>query len=376
MSEPKPLSIFLVGGAVRDRLMGRPVQDRDFVVLGASKQEFLNRFPGAKRVGRRHPVYIVGRDEYILSNAPDIQADLLNRDLTVNALAEDADGRIFGHPEAISDLKQTVLRPISEQNFLNDPLRVFRAARLAACLPNFAIHPSLEQVMASVGGKGRLEGLAAERVGNEVLKACACPKPGRFLALLAHTGALAPWLHERSRATNVPAGPLTHHSGSLLEHVTQVMNRLAGSALLVWMGLCDDLGKTLTDPQQWPKHHGHDLAGEELALNLGNRLRLPNRYIRAGAVAARWHMVAGRYGLLRPGTKVDMLLMLHKCDLVEALFEVVRADKGQDHVTRAHTDTKRILSVRLPGKYHGMGPKAGEMLRQLRCRALGGDRAS
>jgi tRNA nucleotidyltransferase (CCA-adding enzyme) len=374
MNEPKPLNIYLVGGAVRDRLLGRPEQDKDFVVVGASEDEFLNHFPHAKKVGQRHPVYIVGRDEYVLSAASDIQADLLSRDLTINALAQDLGGRIFGHPQARSDLKQAVLRPISEQNFLNDPLRVFRAARLAACLPNFGIHPSLEQVMGSVGGKGGLEGVAAERVGNEVLKACACPQPGRFLTLLACTGTLAPWLDELLRAADIPAGPSAYHSGSLLDHLTEIMNRLAGSALGVWMGLCHDLGKTRTDPQQWPKHHGHDLAGEELALNLGNRLRLPSRYIRAGAVAARWHMVAGRYDQLRPGTKVDLLVMLHKCDLVQELFEVVRADKGRDQVARAQTDMRRILSVRLSGEYREIGPKAGEMLRHLRCRALSGDR--
>jgi tRNA nucleotidyltransferase (CCA-adding enzyme) len=86
-------------------------------------------------------------------------------------------------------------------------------------------------------------------------------------------------------------------------------------------------------------------------------------------------MVAGRYDQLRPGTKVDMLLMLHKCDLVQELFEVVRADKGRDQVARAQTDMRRILSVRLPGEYREIGPKAGEMLRHLRCRALSGDRA-
>jgi tRNA nucleotidyltransferase (CCA-adding enzyme) len=374
MREPKPLNIYLVGGAVRDRLLGRPVQDKDFVVVGAGEDEFLNHFPHAKKVGQRHPVYIVGRDEYILSSAADIQADLLNRDLTINALAQDLGGRIFGHPLARSDLQQTVLRPISEQNFLSDPLRVFRGARLAACLPNFAIHPSLEQVMGSVGAKGGLEDLAAERVGSEVLKACGCPQPGRFLTLLAHTGTLAPWLRELSCAADIPAGPSAYHSGSLLAHLTEVMNRLAGSGLLVWMGLCHDLGKTSADPQQWPKHHGHDLAGEELALNLGNRLRLPSRYIRAGAVAARWHMVAGRYDQLRPGTKVDLLLMLHKCELVQELFGVVRADKGQDHVTRAQADMKRVLAVRLPDAYREIGPKAGEMLRHLRCRALSGGR--
>jgi len=138
------------------------------------------------------------------------------------------------------------------------------------------------------------------------------------------------------------------------------------------MGLCHDLGKTRTDPQQLPQHHGHDSAGEGLALNLGSRLRLPNRYVRAGAIAARWHMTAGRYDQLRPGSKVDLLLMLHKCDLVQELFELVRADKERDYVAQAQADTKRLLAVRLPAQYRNIGPRAGEILRQLRCRKLRG----
>ena len=139
---------YLVGGAVRDKILGREVHDRDFAIIGASREEFLKQYRGAKKVGRKDCVYIYKGEEYTLSDLSDIQEDLFHRDLTINAFAEDVkDGSIISHPNASNDLENKILRPVREENFLNDPLRVFRAARFAAEFPEFTVHPELIRIM-------------------------------------------------------------------------------------------------------------------------------------------------------------------------------------------------------------------------------------
>jgi tRNA nucleotidyltransferase (CCA-adding enzyme) len=364
------VKIYLVGGAVRDALMGRPVRDCDYVVLGASEADFLARFPGAKRLGHPRFVYIFHGDEYSLAEGMDLQTDLSRRDLTINALARDDSGVIYQHPGALADLNARVLRPVAEKNFFDDPLRVYRAARFAAMFPDFRVSAALTELMRAVAGSGALSGLAAERVGQEVLRACPASQPGRFLALLGNTGALSPWLAELESADTVPAGPAPYHDESLLAHVATVMNRLAGDPLQVWMGLCHDLGKTATDRRQWPSHHRHDRIGEPVADALGRRLKLSNRFIQAGRAAARYHMAAGDYDRLRPGTRVRLLTSLHRQGLAGPLFELVFADKSLDFRRQAAQDLQRMLAVSLPVEHRGDGRRSGMVLHQLRCRAL------
>ncbi|MBW2220534.1 MAG: hypothetical protein JRF40_13775 [Deltaproteobacteria bacterium] len=362
---------YLVGGAVRDSLLGRKVHDRDFVIIGASEQEFLRTYPGARRIGNRDSVYIYHGDEYTVSNLPDIHADLMCRDLTINAFARDEDGGgIVSHSDAFGDLKEKVLKPIAEENFLKDPLRVFRAARFAAEFPDFQTHPELVRIMTQVSGKGLLTQISAERVGSEVIKACAASSPGRFLRLLSETDAFDPWFHEFAGAEKISAGPSPYHEESLLEHTAQVMDKLAGSSLRVWMGLCHDIGKACSPPELLPAHHGHDKRGEAPASDLGRRLRLPNKFIKAGAVSAGEHMVAARYDELKPGTKVRLLMMLRRIGIADDLFEVVKADKGKYFLEDIKKDTRRILTASLPEEFQGIGQKSGEMLFQLQCRKL------
>jgi tRNA nucleotidyltransferase (CCA-adding enzyme) len=368
------VEIYQVGGSLRDDLMGKTAQDHDFVVIGSSEKEFVERFPAAKRVGQRKFVYIVDGHEYTLSNAPDIMTDLTGRDLTINAIARSSTGEISAHPLALSDLEQKVLRPVALHNFLDDPLRVYRAARFKACLPDFSVHATLVEAMKTVGKRGLLRSVAAERIGNEVLKVCGCRQPSCLLTLLSESGTLEPWLEEFVAADAVPAGPIPHHSGSLHEHVVCLVDKLAGSSLLVWMGFCHDLGKLQTDPQKWPRHHGHDRIGEKMAAALGHRLRLPLRFINAGMNAARWHMTAGRYSELRTGTKVKLLMQLHRSGLLKEMFELVFADKGVDYRADVERDFKRITAVHLPSEHHNQGRRSGQMMHALRCRMLEQDK--
>ena len=365
------MDIYLVGGTLRDELLGRPVHDRDYTILHGDETELRLRFPEAVRVGGRACVYIIRGDEYTLSPARSIMEDLETRDLTINALAKTPEGKIIGPDRALEDLRAKVLRPVRKQNFLDDPLRAIRAARFAAWFPEFEVHPSLIEAMALVGRSSLLQNVAAERVGREVLKAGQGTRPSRFLELLNETGLLTPWFPEVLGADAVPAGPAPFHDGSLLGHIADVMDRAAPEPELVWMALCHDLGKAKTDSNKWPSHHHHERLGAPLAEALGRRLRLPARYIRLGIIAAREHMTAGMYPVLRPGTRVDLLDRLGRNETdVTALFRLVQADSDNDYLNAALKDLTIVKNVRLPEKYRNMGAESGRMLRLLRCQAV------
>lgn len=363
------MNIYLVGGAVRDRLRGLTPLDYDYVVLGGSEKDLQAHISGLTRVGQGVPVFVRGNEQYTISTYPDMAADLDSRDLTINALAQDKQGQILAHPQALADLHDQILRPVRLENFLADPLRVFRAARFAATLPHFSVHFQLILAMQSVPHSA-LSQVAAERVGQEVLKACQGEQPGRFLRLLCQGHALDPWFRELAQADGIPAGPVPYHDSSVLKHTARVMDNCAGDTLAVWMALCHDLGKTSTPEKKWPHHFGHEQRGQALAQSMGQRLRLPRRYILAGSLAARWHMAGGNYLELREATKVRLLLTLVKADIFDSFFRLVQADGGHDHGPRAKADLEIIQSVRLPEKHHNRGHLSAEILLQLRCEAL------
>jgi tRNA nucleotidyltransferase (CCA-adding enzyme) len=364
------MKIHLVGGAVRDLLLGRPVTDRDYLVDHATHEQFQGRYPTARLVGKSFPVFILEGEEYAWPRGGSLDADLALRDLTVNALALDEDGVLRCHPRSLEDLAAKVLRPCSPASMADDPVRVFRAARFAARFPEFAPAPELVEQMRAVAAAGGLLACAAERVGREAVKACAAPEPSRFLEILRLGGCLGPWFSELAACVDVPAGPPKYHDRDVFGHICQVMDALAGDSLAVWMGLAHDLGKALTAPEKWPSHHGHDASGEEHARALARRIRLPAAYIEAGALAAAEHMRAGRYPELRPATKVDLLMRLEAKKLAPRMFRLAAADGHGDHLKQAKRDLRAILKVRLPEDKKGLGEKSGELLRQLRSEAI------
>jgi tRNA nucleotidyltransferase (CCA-adding enzyme) len=390
--------ICLVGGAVRDMLLGREARDRDYLVLGATTAQFLRRFPKAYQVGKTFPVFLLDGREYAFPRdggrtaccggaqscdlLADLGADLLARDFTINALAlplpdypaEPDPARVrelaVGLPHSLEDLDARLLRPVGPTALDDDPLRVLRAARFLARMPDFEPHPELVPAMARAAAGAGFAALPPERVGAEVRKALCSPAPGRLLRMLARAGALAPWLAELAGAGAIPAGPAPWHDESALEHTARVMDRLAGDELPCWMALVHDLGKTATPPEHHPRHHGHDRLGAPLARAMGRRLALPNRFIQAGELAAALHMTAARYPELRPATRVDLLDALHRARLVDELFRLVLADHGQDHAPLARRDLRAMLAVTLPGQWRGRGEESGRHLRELRSQAL------
>ncbi|MDL2272335.1 tRNA nucleotidyltransferase [Desulfovibrio sp. OttesenSCG-928-I05] len=382
---------YLVGGAVRDTLLGIVPHDVD-IVFDGSVEAFLREKPHARRAGSGVPVFLADGHEYIPLNGESIMADVMNRDFTINALALDADGRLYMHPDSMNDLREGVIRPVSPGIFQQDPLRVFRAARFAAVFPDFSLHDSTIPHMRACSASGDLANIAPERVGQEITKTlneaasetARIPRPGNFLRLLAASDSLRPWFAELDGADSIPAGPERYHgSDSVLEHTARVMDRIAeiytrnapadrrDIPLALWMGLCHDLGKRTTAPELLPRHLKHEERGEDAALSLAARLRLPKRWEQAGRLAARLHMKGGLYGTLRPGTRVDLLQTLHAAHIAEPFFTLVAADSGDDSLPeRMRSGLRTILSIHLPPELRLQGPAAGQKLRELRCQAL------
>ncbi len=371
------MKILLVGGAVRNLLLGRPAADKDFLVLDSTRKEFLKKFPQAKEVGHHFPVFLVNGNEYSFLRQDTLDNDLLARDFTVNAMALDSEGNLFAHPLALQDLHARLLRPASSETFKDDPARIFRAARFLAQLEDFHPCDELIQALKDAGREKLASLLPPQRVGAELMSAMNTAQPSRFLDLLARCSCLLPWFAELEDAKSVPAGPSKHHSGSVWDHTLEVMDRLAsGGPFRVWLGLVHDLGKCATSPQQWPQHIGHEKAGETLAMAMGERLQLPKRFILAGSLATRWHILAGRYPELRPGTRVDLLTRMKSRAMVENLFALAAADYGTsygaatDHSSMALADLKIIAKVHLSAHDSNLGEESGKKLRQLKAQAI------
>ncbi|NHZ48789.1 HD domain-containing protein [Nitratidesulfovibrio liaohensis] len=355
------MKTYLVGGAVRDLLLGRPIHDHDVAFEGDAAC-FVRQNPGARKVGRDVDVYLLDGVEHMPLRGT-LDEDLAARDFTINALALAEAGVLHAHPQALRDLADRVLRPASPTALADSPIRAFRAARFAAQFPDFSVHAETLDQMRAVAQRGALATLPAEQVCRETLKALAAPCPGRYLKVLHAGGCLLPWFAELAGADGVPAGPARYHSGSVLDHVARVMDMVAVLAgpvsrvgdhasspyletspaadgaightrsaqqpppeLATWMALCHDLGKVTTAADVLPHHYGHEDRGAPLARAMGVRLSMPTRFIEAGEAAARLHMRLARHGELRPGTRVDLLLALHTRGLLPAMRLLVLAD--------------------------------------------------
>ncbi len=338
--------------------------------MDTTKEAFQKQFPASKEVGHAFPVFLLEGLEFSFPRGKTLAEELRSRDLTVNALLLDRRGHLICHPQGLDDLHARVLRPASRQSFINDPLRVFRAARFWATLPDFTPHEELLETMRSTAELGLLDSIAPDRIGMETRKAIAAAAPGNYLRLLAKAECLQPWFREFTNGLTIPAGPLPYHDTNVLEHTCRVMDSLHGKPLAVWAALCHDIGKNETNPEEWPSHHGHDKIGIALAEALAKRIRLPNTHIMSGAIGTRWHMIAARYDSLRPGTKVDLLMQLHTSQTLETVFALVQADQDKDFAHQARRDLATILKVKLPLEYRNLDAESGKRLRDLRAQAL------
>jgi len=326
------LKIYKVGGAVRDRLLGLADKDSDWVVVGATPERMVEL--GYRSVGKDFPVFLhpESQDEYALARterktAPGytgfafhadpnvtLEQDLLRRDLTINAMAEDDEGRIIDPYGGQRDLEARLLRHVSPA-FAEDPVRILRVARfLARFAPlGFTIAEETLALMRQMVESGEVDALVPERVWQEMARALAEPAPQAFVQALRDCGALAVIFPEIDRLFGVPQ-PEQHHpeidTGVHTLMVLEQAARLSPDPQVRFAALLHDLGKGLTPKTAWPRHIDHEEGGVPLVEALCERLRAPREYRELAVITARYHLHFHRAAELRPATLVDLLSQL------------------------------------------------------------------
>jgi len=390
-------NLYLVGGAVRDQLMGKTPKDKDYCVTGISAEEFSRLFPEAILTGKDFPVFRIDGEEYALArterktgrgykgfqvdSSPEvtIEEDLKRRDLTINSVAiEVATGEIVDPFGGVEDIRRGIIRATSEA-FGEDPLRVYRAARFAARF-GFSVEPGTLEMMR--GMKEELIHLTPERVGLEVIKALETENPSIFFRVLAEADVLDVHFPELDALIGVPQPPEHHPEGDAFEHSMQVleaMARMTKDPVLRWVAVVHDLGKGVTPKELLPRHHGHEKAGVPLVEALGRRIRLPKRYTQAAKVGAAEHMRAFRIGEMRPGKAVRFLEQVSKSTLgIEGLAMLVVADhRGRNNPEAEVPEAEELIrmaevifSVTGRDIDANPGPGFAEKLTQARVRKL------
>ncbi|MDE8744366.1 multifunctional CCA addition/repair protein [Pectobacterium polaris] len=322
------MKIYLVGGAVRDSLLGLPVTEKDWVVVGAMPENLLAQ--GYQQVGKDFPVFLhpVSRDEYALARterksgkgytgfvchaAPDVtlEQDLLRRDLTINAIARTERGDLIDPYHGRRDLENRVLRHVSEA-FSEDPLRVLRVARFAARFAHlgFQIAEETMALMQKMAHEGELTYLTPERVWKETEKALGTSSPDVYFQVLRDCGALAVLFPEIDNLYGVPAPAKWHpeiDTGIHTMMTVAMAARLSPEIDVRFATLCHDLGKGLTPPELWPRHLGHGPAGVKLVEALCQRLRVPNPIRDLAKLVAEYHDLVHTVQVLQPKTLLKL----------------------------------------------------------------------
>jgi tRNA nucleotidyltransferase (CCA-adding enzyme) len=325
------MKAYVVGGAVRDALLGRPVNDRDWVVVGATPEQMVRL--GYTPVGRDFPVFLhpQTKEEHALARterktAPGyrgfavhadpsvtLEDDLRRRDLTINAMAQAEDGTLIDPWGGARDLADGVLRHVSPA-FSEDPVRILRVARFAARLPSFRVAPETMARMREMVDAGEVDALVPERVWQELSRGLMERAPRRMFEVLRECGALARLLPEVDRLWGVPQRADYHPEVDTGEHLMMVLDmsaRLQAPLEVRYACLVHDLGKGETAPEHWPRHHGHEGRSAQLADDVAQRLRVPQACRELGDVVAREHGNVHRSGELGPAA---VLRLLERCD--------------------------------------------------------------
>lgn len=334
---------YLVGGAVRDQLLGRPVLERDWLVTGISAGDLIAQ--GYRPVGRDFTVFLHPEtgEEHALPRAGDsdgmderrlVEEDLRHRDLTINALARAEDGTLIDPLGGLADLRARRLRHTPA--FASDPIRVLRLARLTARYHDLGFRVAAETrrlVQGMVAG-GRLQGLVPERVWQELERAIAGDHPRIFFETLGECRALAPILPELERLFGIPQPAQWHPEIDTGEHSLLTLDRACELSLLPevrFAALLHDIGKGLTPPSLWPRHPGHEERGAQLLKALSARLRTPRRFRDLGMAVARYHTDCHRIRTLRPATLLQRLQALDALRRPQRLEHFLSACEADFH---------------------------------------------
>jgi tRNA nucleotidyltransferase (CCA-adding enzyme) len=399
---------YQVGGAVRDRLLGVEPGDRDWVVVGATPEQMIDA--GYTPVGKDFPVFLhpTTREEHALArterkSAPGyrgfvvhadpsvtLEDDLRRRDLTVNAIAEDADGTLIDPFGGAADLRAGVLRHVSDA-FTEDPVRILRLARFAARWPHFRVADETMALCRAMVRSGEVDALVAERVWQELSRGLMAERPSRLFDVLRACGALAKLLPEVDRLWGVPQ-PAAHHpevdTGVHLMMVLDMAARLDAPLPVRWACLVHDLGKGTTPKEEWPRHIAHEARSVKLAAALAERLRVPVECRELGETVAREH------GNIHRSAELDAaatLRLLERCDALrrperfeQALLACECDARGRTGLEEAPYPQRARLAAALRAvlavdataaaaaavAQGAQGPAIGEAVRRARLAAL------
>ena len=360
-----PFHVYLVGGAVRDQLLNLPVKDRDWVIVGATPQTLIDL--GYQQVGKDFPVFLhpQSKEEYALARTErksgqgytgficdfsadiPLEQDLIRRDLTINAMAQDLQGNLYDPYHGAGALRQRILRHVSPA-FVEDPLRVLRVARFAARYHHlgFTIAPETLQLMQTLTLQGELQHLTAERVWAETEKALNEKNPEIYFETLRQVGALAVLFPELDALYGVPNPAKYHpeidsfvHTMMVLQQATLLSEQVdCHKSAVRFAAICHDLGKAKTPKSNWPHHHGHEKLGITPTRNLCKRLKVPSYYQQLAELTCEYHTHIHKIFELRPETVVKLFNTfdvwrkpLRFMEFLLVCFADTRGRKGFEH---------------------------------------------
>lgn len=339
--------LYLVGGAVRDKLNNIQYHDEDYCVTGLSYKKFEELFPNAHKRGKSFSVYDIDGKEFALARTEEkignghtnfkivtnenitIEEDLKRRDITINSIAQDVlTNQIIDPFNGVEDFKNKIIRATS-QSFKEDPLRVYRVARFASKF-NFSVDSDTIKLMNSI--KSELKYLSVERVFEEFRKAINTGYPHIFFEVLKKANLLDIHFIEIYKLIGAIQPEQYHPEGDSYNHTILALKMAASitkDEKIRFSALVHDLGKGITPPSEYPHHINHDVRGVKQVQNFGNRLKMPNSWIKCGVVAAREHMKGGIFYKMTPKKQVDFIERIDKTILgLEGLEIVVESDRN------------------------------------------------
>jgi tRNA nucleotidyltransferase (CCA-adding enzyme) len=402
------MQTYIVGGAVRDALLGLPVNDRDWVVVGATPPQLIA--DGFLPVGKDFPVFLhpETREEYALARTerktaagyhgfvfhaePNVtlEQDLARRDLTINAMAQDAQGHVIDPFGGQRDLRSRVLRHVTEA-FREDPVRILRLARFAARFPDFSVAPDTMNLMREMVASGEVDALVAERVWQELARGQMEAKPSRMFEILRECGALAKLLPEVDRLWGVPQRADFHPEVDTGVHLMMVMDmsaRLDAPLPVRFACLMHDLGKGTTPADVLPRHIGHEMRSAKLLRDVCDRLRVPAECRELADVVAREHgnihrsadfgaaalvRLLERCDAFRKPQRFELVLLACECDARGRLGKEDNPYAPRDRLLAALAVAQAVPThdIAADAQARGLkGPKVGEVIQQARIDAV------
>jgi tRNA nucleotidyltransferase (CCA-adding enzyme) len=402
------MQTYMVGGAVRDALLGLPVSDHDWVVVGATPQEMIGA--GFLPVGKDFPVFLhpQTREEYALARTerktargyhgfafhaePNVtlEEDLARRDLTINAIAQDKAGRLIDPFNGEADLRRRVFRHVTLA-FREDPVRILRVARFAARFPHFSLAPETLALMREMVEAGEVDALVAERVWQELARGLMEEKPSRMFEVLRECGALARLLPEVERLWGVPQRAEYHPEVDTGVHLMMVLDmsaRLQAPLPVRFACLTHDLGKGTTPVEILPRHTGHEERSARLLRKICDRLRVPVECREIADVVAREHgniHRSGEFGAaptvrllercdaFRKPQRFDAILLACECDARgrRGLEEMPYPQRPRLMAALRAAQAVVTHEIAARAQQHGIeGPRIGQLIHQARVQAV------